>query len=376
MKKRILLTLALILLLTALLGGIKFLQIRRLIKQGAEQIPPPATVTAATVQKDTWETLLSAVGTLEAVQGVTVSAELPGKVTHIAFRSGDMVEKGALLVQLDTSSEQAQLPGADAAVTLARLNLRRADQLLEEHIISPAEHDRAVADFRQARAEADAIRATIAKKTLRAPFSGRLGIRLVDLGQMLSEGQAVVSLQQLDPIHVNFLLPQQQLSGLSTGLPVRITGDSLQDQTVEGHINALNPEIDSTTRNIRIQATLANPDEQLRPGMFVNVAVVKPETRQVLTIPATAIHYAPYSDSVFVIEERTDKKNGETRLVLRQQLIRLAGQRGDFVAVESGLEEGQKVVSTGVFKLRNGQSVIIDNSLEPQFQTAPKPENN
>lgn len=308
MKKRIFLTLALILLLIAILGGIKFLQIRRLMEQGAEFIPPPVTVTAASVQEYTWETLLSAVGTLEAVQGVTVSAELPGKVTHIAFRSGDMVKKGTLLVQLDTSSERAQLPGADATVTLAQLNLRRADQLLAEHIISPAEHDQAVADFRQARAEADAIRATIAKKTIRAPFAGRLGIRMVDLGQMLSEGQAIVSLQQLDPIHVNFLLPQQQLSGLRSGLPVRITGDTMPDQIVEGRINALNPEIDSTTRNIRIQATLANPDEQLRPGMFVNVAVVKPETRQVLTIPATAILYAPYSDSVFIIEEQKKKK--------------------------------------------------------------------
>lgn len=376
MKKRIFLTLALILLLIAILGGIKFLQIRRLMEQGAEFIPPPVTVTAASVQEYTWETLLSAVGTLEAVQGVTVSAELPGKVTHIAFRSGDMVKKGTLLVQLDTSSERAQLPGADATVTLAQLNLRRADQLLAEHIISPAEHDQAVADFRQARAEADAIRATIAKKTIRAPFAGRLGIRMVDLGQMLSEGQAIVSLQQLDPIHVNFLLPQQQLSGLRSGLPVRITGDTMPDQIVEGRINALNPEIDSTTRNIRIQATLANPDEQLRPGMFVNVAVVKPETRQVLTIPATAILYAPYSDSVFIIEEQKKEESDETQLILRQQLIRLAGRRGDFVAVESGLEEGQKVVSTGVFKLRNGQSVLIDNSLEPQFQTAPKPENN
>lgn len=375
MKKRIFLTLALLLLLTGILAGIKVLQIRQMIGQGALYSPPPVKVTATAVQKGTWETLLSAVGSLEAVQGVTVAADLAGKVTRVAFQSGDKVSKGDLLIQLDTSSEQAQLPGAEAAVTLARLNLQRADQLLAERIISPAEHDQAVADFRQAKAQADTIRATIGKKTIRAPFSGRIGIRQVDLGQMLSEGQTIVSLQKLDPIYVNFLLPQQQLDKLRRDLPVRVTGDA-PGQTVEGRISAINPEVDSATRNIRIQATLANPDEKLRPGMFVNVAVVLPATEDVLTIPGTSVLYAPYSDSVFVIDEQKDEQSGETHQVLRQQLVRLGAKKGDFVAVESGLKEGQLVVSTGVFKLRNGQAAIVDNSLAPQFQTAPTPENN
>jgi membrane fusion protein (multidrug efflux system) len=376
MKKRIFLTIAILLLLTGVLAGIKILQIRRLVQQGAGYTPPPTKVTAATSQKAIWETLLSAVGTLEAMQGVTVAPELPGKVTHIAFRSGDYAHRGDLLIRLDTSSEEAQLPGADAEVTLARLNLQRSDRLLAESIISPAEHDQAVADYRQAKATADAIRATIAKKTIRAPFDGRLGIRQVDLGQMLSEGQAIVSLQQLDPIHVDFLLPQQHLGDLRTGMTVRVTADALPGQTIEGRINALNPEVDSATRNIRIQATLSNPDERLRPGMFVNVAVVLPTQEQVLTIPATAVLYAPYSDSVFVIEEQRDEQSGELRTMIRQQLVRLGTRKGDFVAVTSGLEEGQQVVTTGVFKLRNGQSVIVDNSLSPAFETSPTPENN
>ena len=375
MKKRIFLTLALLLLIVGILAGIKVLQIRQMMGQGAQYTPPPVKVTATAVEKDTWETLLSAVGSLEAVQGVTVAADLAGKVTRVAFQSGDKVNKGDLLIQLDTSSEQAQLPGAEAAVTLARLNLQRADQLLADRIISPAEHDQAVADFRQAKAQADTIRATIGKKTIRAPFSGRIGIRQVDLGQMLSEGQTIVSLQQLNPIYVNFLLPQQQLDKLARDLPVRVTSDAI-GQPIEGRISAINPEVDSATRNIRIQATLANPDEKLRPGMFVNVAVVIPATEKVLTIPGTSVLYAPYSDSVFVIDEQKDEQSGETRQVLRQQLVRLGSKKGDFVAVESGLKEGQLVVSTGVFKLRNGQTAIIDNSLAPPFQTDPTPENN
>ena len=192
---------------------------------------------------------------------------------------------------------------------------------------------------------------------------------------MLSEGQTIVSLQQLNPIYVNFLLPQQQLDKLRRDLPVRVTSDAT-GQAVEGRISAINPEVDSATRNIRIQATLANPDEKLRPGMFVNVAVVIPTTEKVLTIPGTAVLYAPYSDSVFVIDEQKDEQSGETRQVLRQQLVRLGTKKGDFVAVESGLKDGQLVVSTGVFKLRNGQSAIVDNSLAPPFQTDPTPENN
>jgi membrane fusion protein (multidrug efflux system) len=376
MKKRVLFTLLGLLLLVALLGGIKALQIGRMIAQGKQFVPPPETVTTAVVRSDAWERALTAVGSLEAVQGVTVAAELPGKVVGVAFTPGRSVRKGELLLQQDVSAEQAQLPGAEAAAALARRNLARADELLAQKFISQAEHDAADATYRQAQAAAENIRAVIAKKTIRAPFAGRLGIRLVDLGQVLGEGDAIVSLQALDPIFVNFQLPQQQLARLRPGLPVRVTSDALPDASLFGTITAINPEVDAATRNIRAQATLANPEERLRPGMFANVAVLLPGREPVLVLPATAVLYAPYSDSVFVVEEQKDEKTGQTGKVLRQQFVHLGEKRGDFVAVSSGLKAGETVVSTGVFKLRNGQAVVVDNTLAPEFQLAPKPENN
>jgi membrane fusion protein (multidrug efflux system) len=373
--KRILLALAGVLVVVAVLGGIKALQIRRMIDQGARFVPPPETVTTAVVREEMWESLLNAVGSLVAVQGVMVSAEQPGKVTRIAFEPGAQVRAGAPLVVQDTSSEQAQLPGAEARVTLTKSDLDRAEKLLAEKIISPAEYDAAVANYRQAVAEADNIRAAIGKKTVRAPFAGRLGIRLVNLGQMLQEGDAIVSLQSLDPIFANFLFPQQQLAHIRPGLPVQVTTDAFPGGIIEGRITAINPEVDAATRNIRIQATMNNPQENLRPGMFVNVAVKLPAPAQVLAIPATAVLYAPYSDSVFVVEEKKDEQTGETGKVLRQQIVRLGATRGDFIAMVEGVKEGETVVSTGVFKLRNGQAVVVDNTLAPEFQLAPTPGN-
>ncbi|WP_432823907.1 efflux RND transporter periplasmic adaptor subunit [Trichloromonas sp.] len=376
MVKRILLTIVGLLIIIGVIAGIKVLQIRKMIDAGAQFAPPPETVTTAVVRSETWESLLTAVGSLEAVQGVTLAAELPGKVTEIRFEAGSKVRKGDVLLRQDVSSEQAQLPGAEATVELARLNLNRMRELLAQKIISPAELDSAVANHQQALAAADNIRASMAKKTIRAPFSGRLGIRQVNLGQILREGDAIVSLQALDPIFVNFLLPQQQLGQLRVGMLVRLTTDALPGQELRGAITAISPEIDAATRNIRIQATVANADEQLRPGMFASVAVELPGQLQGLVIPATAVLYAPYSDSVFVVEEQADEKSGQKGLLLRQQFVRLGAKRGDFVAVTSGLGEGDTLVSTGVFKLRNGQSVVVDNTLAPEFQLAPKPENN
>ncbi|APG28834.1 efflux transporter periplasmic adaptor subunit [Syntrophotalea acetylenivorans] len=372
MTKRIIVTILGLLLLIGALAGVKFLQIRKMIDQGAEFRPPPETVTSTEVINTDWETLLPAVGSLKAVQGMTVAAELPGRVTRIHFQSGAMVSEGTLLLEQDSSSERALLPGAKAASDLAKINLQRADKLLAEKVVSQAEYDNAVTKLRQAIAEADDIQATIAKKAIRAPFSGRLGIRQVDLGQQLQSGQDIVSLQTLDPIYLNFSLPQQTLSKLRTGLTVRVTSDAFPNKSVEGRLTTISPEVDSDTRNIRLQATLKNPDDILRPGMFVEAKVVLPAQKQVLVIPATAVLYAPYSDSVFLIEEA----DGKAGLVLRQQFVRLGEKRGDFVAVQSGLEPGQKLASSGVFKLRNGQQVIIDNTLAPKFDIAPTPENN
>lgn len=372
MKKRIILTIIGLVTVIAVLGGIKALQIGTMIDHGKKFVPPPETVSTAPVTAESWETALTSVGTLTAVQGVTVAAELPGKVAQIAFEAGAPVTRGALLLRQDTSNEEAQLPGALAEAKLARANLRRSDQLLAEGIIAQADHDSAVATANQAQAQVDNIRATIAKKSIRAPFSGRLGIRQVNLGQILREGDPIVTLQTMDPIFVDFTLPQQQLPQLRKGLTVRVTGDALPGETIEGRVTAINPEVDAESRNIKVQATVANRGETLRPGMFVNVAVGLPVREKVLAIPATAVLYAPYSDSVFVVEDAKDKKGK----VLRQQFVRLGTKRGDFVAVTSGLKEGEQVVSTGVFKLRNGQAAVVDNKLAPEFQQAPTPENN
>jgi len=374
MKKNLIFTIVGIILLIGVLGGVKGLQIKRMIAQGEAYVPPPTPVTTAVVQAASWPSELTAVGSLEAFQGVIVTAELPGKVVKIAFEPGSAVKAGDLLVQQDTSSEIAQLRSAQAFMGLAQLNLQRARKLLPSNVITQSSYDNAEAEFKQAAAQVDAIQATIEKKTIRAPFAGRLGIRQINLGQALNEGEAIVALQSLNPIYVNFQLPQQELVKVRQGLTVRLTTDALPDKVVEGTITAINPLVDKATRNIRIQATVDNPDEQLRPGMFVNVAVALPENRSVLTIPSTAVLYAPYSDSVFVVENKKEDGSAGGGQVVRQQFIRLGATRGDYVAVVSGLENGQTVVSTGSFKLRNGQSVMVDNTLSPEFKLTPKPE--
>jgi membrane fusion protein (multidrug efflux system) len=312
---------------------------------------------------------------LEAVQGVTVAAELPGKVARLDFTPGAWVKAGSILLQQDISSEEAQLKAAEAEAALTKVNFERLRLLVETNAVSKAAYDDGEAKHKQAMAQADTIRATIAKKTIRAPFSGRLGIRLVNLGQILKEGEPIVSLQAMDPIFVNFMLPQQDLARVQSGLPVRITSDALPGRTMTGKITAINPQADNATRNVRVQATATNKEERLHPGMFATVAVVLPGKNQVLTIPATAVLPAPYGDSVFVVEEQKDEKTGKSGLAVRQQFVRLGERRGDFVAIVSGLEAKATVVSSGVFKLRNGQSVVVDNGLNPKFNLDPKPDN-
>ena len=376
MKKRVILALAGLVIVIAILGTIKALQIGAMIEQGKTFVPPPETVTSAAVKAESWETVLTAVGTLNAVQGVTVAAELAGKVVNIAFEAGSAVRKGDILLRQDISSEEAQLPGAMAQVNLTRLNLERSEQLLTKGMIARVDRDNAVANAEQAKAQADNIRATISKKTLRAPFDGHLGIRQVNLGQLLREGDPIVTLQSLDPIYVDFTLPQQQFSMVKPGLSVRVTSDALPGETIEGRVTAISPQVEADTRNIKVEATVNNQGLKLRPGMFVNVAVGLPARQAVLAIPATAVLYAPYGDSVFVIEEAKGGKDGKGGKALRQQFVRLGQKQGDLVAVTSGLKEGEAIVSTGVFKLRNGQSVVIDNKLAPDFQKAPSPGNN
>ena len=373
MTKRIIFTILGVLLIMGILGGIKGLQIQRMIAIGSQSTPPPETVTTAVVRSESWESLIASVGSLEAVQGVMLTAELPGKVVRIAFEPGTKVQAGDLLIQQDTSSEEAQLRAAKATVALAKIELERSSKLLGKKAVAQAKYDSDDAQYKEAVAQIDGIRASIRKKTIRAPFAGSLGIRLVNLGQNLNEGEPIVSLQTIDPIFVNFSLPQQQLAQVKPGLKVRVT-DAFPGQAIEGEITAISPEVDAATRNIRIQATVANSQERLRPGMFVNVSVVLPSREEVLAIPTTAVLYAPYGDTVFVVDTKKSEKGVEPVNVVKQKIVKLGEKRGDFVASVSGLDKGETIVSTGVFKLRNGQAVVVDNTLAPAFKLAPEPE--
>ncbi len=377
MRKKTILYIATVVALIVIVGalvGTKVLQFSAMGAAGASFVPPPEIVTVAAVTEDTWENALVSTGSLTAVQGVTVSAEVPGKVDKINFESGATVAAGDLLVQLDVTSETAQLRSAEASAELARLNLTRARELREKNTNANSDLDSADAQAKQASATVDALTATIAKKSVRAPFAGRLGLRMVNLGQILKDGEAIVSLQTLDPIYVNFSVPQQRLDALAVGATVRVSSDAA-GESFEGKISAIAPEIDSATRNVRVQATLANPAQHLRPGMFASVTIVLPSTSKNLVIPATAVLYAPYGDSVFVIDEKKNAKTGSTEKILRQQFIRLGAARGDFVAVLSGLKVGEQIVTTGVFKLRPNLAVVVDNKLAPNAQLAPKPDN-
>jgi membrane fusion protein, multidrug efflux system len=369
-------TVAGILLVLASIASIKALQIGTMIAAGAHATMPAEAVSTAVAKEEDWPPTLTAVGSLSAVQGVTVSAELDGKVTEIAFEAGTKVKAGDLLVRQDAAAEMAQLRSAEAGVVLARLNRDRSRELLAKATISQSQLDADNAAYEQAVAAADNLRAAIEKKTMRAPFAGRLGVRLINLGQFLKAGDPIVSLQALNPIFADFYVPQQEISNLAAGLAVELTSDTLPGKTVKGVVTAINPDIDVATRNVRVQATAQNPSELLRPGMFVQVSVQLPATNKVVTIPATSILYAPYGDTVFIVEDKPNAA-GEPESpkvkVVRQQVVRLGASRGDFVAVTSGLKPGETVVSVGAFRLRPGMAVNPQNALAPDAKLAPKP---
>lgn len=354
------------------LGFVKFRQIQTAIAQGAAFQPPPEAVTTIVAQQAEWPATLSAIGTMAAVQGVTVSADLPGTVERVLFESGQAVHAGQVLAVLDTRQEQAQLAAIEAQRELARLTFDRMEGLVNERVISRAEFDRATFEYRQTDAHVGEIRAVIERKTIRAPFSGILGIRQVNLGQYLAGGDALVTLQSLNPIYVNFGVPQQSVGQVPVGRTVRILAADVAGVEWTGRVTALDSLVDETTRNIQVQATLANPGGTLRPGMFVQAEVALGASRQVLALPASAISYALYGDSVFVVTELKGD-DGKPYRGVRQQFVKLGPARGDQVAVLSGLKPGDEVVTSGVFKLRNGSSVVIDNTLAPDAQASPTP---
>jgi membrane fusion protein (multidrug efflux system) len=356
----------------AALGFVKIRQFQAMADQFAAMQPPPEAVTTAVAEREDWPAALTAIGTVAAIQGVTVSADLPGIVERIAFDSGRTVREGDILVELDTRQEQAQLAAAEAQLELARLNFERMQGLVQEDAVSRAEYDSAAAAYKQAQARIREIGATIERKTIRAPFSGFLGIRQVNLGQYLSGGDPVVPLQSLNPIYVNFGVPQQNGAQMRVGRRIRIAGEDLGGIEFEGRVTAIDSVVDQTTRNVQVQATLSNRGGKLRPGMFVEVQVVVGASRSVVPLPASAISYAPYGDSVFVVTELKDQQ-GQPYRGVRQQFVKLGDARGDQIAVISGLEPGEEVVTSGVFKLRNGAAVRVNNTVRPSNSRAPKP---
>jgi membrane fusion protein, multidrug efflux system len=374
MVKRMLAMLTVTALFVAGLGFVKFRQIQTAIGQAAAFQPPPEAVTTIVASAEEWPSTLNAIGTMAAVQGVTVSADLPGTVDSIGFESAQVVHEGEVLALLDTRQEQAQLAAAEAQRELARLNYERMQGLLTGNVISQAEFDRATADFRQTQAHVGEIRAAIERKTIRAPFSGVLGIRRVNLGQYMSGGDALVTLQSMNPIYVNFGVPQQSVAQMRAGRTVRVTADELPGVEFNGRITAVDSTVDQATRNMQVQATLANPAGRLRPGMFVKAAVAIGASSAVVALPASAISYAPYGDSVFVVSDLKDR-NGATYRGVRQQFVKLGESRGDQISVVSGLKPGDEVVTSGVFKLRNGAAVQVNNKVRPGNNPAPKPEN-
>ncbi|MET0213667.1 MAG: efflux RND transporter periplasmic adaptor subunit [Vicinamibacterales bacterium] len=373
MAKRLIVTLGITALLVAALGFVKFRQIQTAIAQSASFQPPPDAVTTIVAQEERWPASLNAIGTVAAVQGVTVSADLPGIVDRIAFDSGSAVRQGDILVQLDTRQEQAQLAAAEAQRDLARLNYERMQALIGDDAVSRAEYDRAAAEYKQAEARIGEIRAGIERKTIRAPFSGLLGIRQVNLGQYLAGGDPVVPLQSLNPIYVNFGVPQQDAAALRAGRRVRVTAADAGGAELVGGVTAVNAVVDEATRNVQVQATLANPEYKLRPGMFVQTQLLLGTSQSVMALPASAISYAPYGDSVFVVTDLKDP-SGRTYRGVRQQVVKLGAARGDQVAVISGIKPGEEIVTSGVFKLRNGAAVTVNNTVQPSNSLAPKPE--
>jgi len=365
------------------LVGVKYKQISSMIQMGKEMQkagPPPETVGSAVSQDQKWETTLSAVGSISPAKGVTIGNEIAGIVSSIKFDSGAIVKPGQVLIELDTSVERAQLASAVARKELAVVNATRSRQLIQHEAIAQSQVDTDESGLKSAAADVASLQAQIERKTIRAPFAGRLGIRQVNLGQYLNPGTAITVLQAVDNGYVDFTLPQQRLPDVAVGMPVRILLDAAT-KPLEGTVAAIDPTLDSTTRTIKLRATVPNTDT-LRPGMFVTVSVILPQSANRVTVPATAVVHASFGNSVFIIEDKKDQSgaavngpDGKPLKVARQQFVRLGESRGDFVAVLDGVKPGQEVVSSGAFKLRNGAGVVVNNEVKQNPQLAPKVEN-
>lgn len=373
-----------LLVVIGLLAGIKGAQIGKLIglgKQFQASGPPPETVSTSVAQAETWETTVSAVGSISGLRSVSVSNEVPGTISKIRFESGQIVREGQVLVELDSEVERAQMASADARRDLAERTLKRSKVLAGGNAISPSQLDEVDAQLKSATTDAGALRAQVERKVIRAPFRGRLGIRAVNVGQYLTPGTMVTTLDSMGGTFVDFSLPQDALATIKVGLPVRVTIEGTTAQ-LTGTISAIEPTIDPTTRNVKIRAAIPEPANKPRPGMFVNVQVVQPTEQAVVAIPVTALVHASYGDSVFVVEDKppgtpgmAQTPDGKPVKIARQQFVRTGAARGDFIAITKGVTAGQQVVSAGAFKLRNKSPVVVDNSVQAKAQLALQPQN-
>ena len=373
MLKKIILTSIGVAIVVGAIVATKLGQFAAMGEMAENMVMPPETVTAMTVEADQWERFITATATITPVQGVTVSAESGGRVSSIEFESGALVAANDILLRLDTATEDAELAAAQAAATLAKSELKRLRKLGERDLASADAIDRASAETKETVAQVGLIRAQIAKKTVRAPFAGRLGLRQVNLGQILQEGDAIVSLQTQGSVYVDFSIPQQQLVHLQPEMPVRVMADTAPGEIFDGRVLAVSPEVDAATRNVRVRALVDEPRDRLNAGMFARVEVILPDRQDVLPVIATAVVYATFGDSVFVIEQQSNAQGGEPEQVLRQQFVQLGRSRGDFVDVVDGLQPGDTIVSTGAFKLGSGMKVVIDNALAPEPSLTPEP---
>lgn len=385
MTKRMIIMIGCVLVLIAALALGKFLQIKKLI--AAVPKPGAQTVTAIEVQKQQWRPQLKAVGTLNPVRGADLSTEVAGLVRSVHFKSGQDVSAGMLLVQLNADADVAQLHALEAAAAQAAIVLKRDQAQLAVQAVSQAQVDADGNDLKAKRAQVAQQAAVVDKKAIRAPFSGRLGITALQPGQYVNTGDRLVTLQTLDPIYVDFNLPQQQLNGLAVGQVVNLSIDAYPSQTYSGKINAINPKVDPSTRNVQVEATIPNPKRDLLPGMFANVRIDVGDVQEWLTVPQTAVTYNPYGSTVFVIgkAEAQPAKPGQAptapaggaggeQLAAQQVFVETGPTRGDQVAITKGLQAGQRVVTSGQIKLKNGTPVVIDNSVQPANSPNPTPQ--
>lgn len=364
-----------LLLLILFLVGTKGLQFKKMAEVGESMQPPPTSVSTSFAEYQSWPRRLHAIGSIKPVKGVRLDAEVPGIVSAINFKNGQEVDEGDVLVQLDIAPEAALLQSNKANAELAKVELTRARRLRDTNSVAQSELDRAQANYDMALAQVNNIEAIIDQKTIRAPFKGRVGIRQINLGQYLSSGTPIVTIQSYDTVFVNFTLPQQQIGQVETGMTVTLESDAYPEQTFEGQLTAISPQIDPATRTIELQGTLDNESGLLRPGLFVEVIVTLSESNQVLAIPATAIVYAPYGNSIFKVQKSVDEKTGKPVVKAEQSFIRIGQRKGDFVSVLEGLEEGDEVVSAGAFKLRNEMPISIQNNMAPSPKLEPDPKN-